>query len=545
MTPDSGACLKEDGFADLWPDYDTVALFLVHDGAPRYQISQLNTMITWKIIMSFKFLCKERIIFGLACVVLVCAAGTSTGFAQEPIVWSAPVLLSDPEQHAGPPAVVADKAGNVHLMWSQSASEGNRGANAMYYRRWDGHDWTTAVDVLADTDNAVDFPDLAVTSDGILHAVWTTGRGGDVMYAQAPACCADDPRHWSKPVSLGGPVMLTAALVADKQGRLHVVFADADSSRIVYRRSNDGGITWPVWSEIPGGANLNDEYSIYPRVAVHEHDRVYAVWIIEPWPGRYALFARSDDAGNTWTSPQVIDRYDSSQYELEGYGPEFIDVEAHADQVHLIWDGSPTVERTHIWLTDGGETWSKPAKLFPEITKVGRSGWNDMAFDSAGTLHAVALGEPLHASWSAGNWSRSMPIGQGRDSRGAEWMRLAVGLGNQLHVAWVDKGVEPFRAWYQLGQTQAPAESPRPLPTSASVADPGASAASATPAQLVSIATPAEATAFPTSSRLVDEGGPMKTDSPIITLGLSLVPAALLVTITVIAKLRKRRANGG
>ena len=37
----------------------------------------------------------------------------------------------------------------------------------------------------------------------------------------------------------------------------------------------------------------------------------------------------------------------------------------------------------------------------------------------------------------------------------------------------------------------------------------------------------------------------MKTDSPIITLGLSLVPAALLVTITVIAKLRKRRANGG
>jgi hypothetical protein len=34
MTPDSGACLKEDGFADLWPDYDTVALFLVHDGAP-------------------------------------------------------------------------------------------------------------------------------------------------------------------------------------------------------------------------------------------------------------------------------------------------------------------------------------------------------------------------------------------------------------------------------------------------------------------------------------------------------------------------------
>jgi hypothetical protein len=244
---------------------------------------------------------------------------------------------------------------------------------------------------------------------------------------------------------------LRAALVADKQGRLHVVFADADSSRIVYRRSNDGGITWPVWSEIPGGANLNDEYSIYPRVAVDEHDRVYAVWIIEPWPGRYALFARSDDAGNTWTSPQVIDRYDSSQYESEGYGPEFIDVEAHADQVHLIWDGSPTVERTHIWSTDGGETWSKPAKLFPEITKVGRSGWNDMAFDSAGTLHAVALGEPLHASWSAGNWSRSMPIGQGRDSRGAEWMRLAVGLGNQLHVAWVGQGCGAVSSLVSVG----------------------------------------------------------------------------------------------
>lgn len=169
------------------------------------------------------------------------------------------------------------------------------------------------------------------------------------------------------------------------------------------------------------------------------------------------MYARSDDRGTTWSPAQVIDRFDSGAY-FEGYGPEYIDIEARGDAVHLIWDGAPTVERHHIWSSDGGKTWSEPLLLFPEIKDVGRAGWNDMAFDSAGTLHAVSLGKPLHASWSGGLWSASGDASRADEAAvpGGEWVAMTVRLGNQLHVLWLDKFKEPFAVWHASGIVNAP-----------------------------------------------------------------------------------------
>jgi hypothetical protein len=160
----------------------------------------------------------------------------------------------------------------------------------------------------------------------------------------------------------------------------------------------------------------------------------------------------------------VIDTADRKDYE-EGYGPIFIDIEVHGeDEVHLIWDGAPTIERTHIWSSDGGDTWSRRKLLFPELSRVGRSGWNDMVMDSADTLHAVALEQPWYSSWSGGAWSRStalVPIGHGG---GAEWMRIALSLGNCLHVVWLDFS-RPTSVRYVQGKTSAPMVAAQALPT--------------------------------------------------------------------------------
>jgi len=44
---------------------------------------------------------------------------TEPAYAQGRVVWSAPQLLSNPDRRSGTPAVAADAAGNVHIMWSK------------------------------------------------------------------------------------------------------------------------------------------------------------------------------------------------------------------------------------------------------------------------------------------------------------------------------------------------------------------------------------------------------------------------------------------
>jgi len=394
---------------------------------------------------------------------------TSVVAQPDTVIWSEPIQLSNPEIQAWAPAIASDMAGNVHVMWSQTMTENAffGEGDTLFYTRWDGEQWSSPIDVLVSPQDAAQWPNLAVTPDGILHAVWGTGGiNGKLMYARAPACCANDARRWSQPVSLGMPVNLTTALVADEQGRLHVAFASLETDNIVYRRSDDGGITWPVWVEIPGGMHQNDEFTAYPRLAVDGRGRVHAVWTVMPWPGRFVMYARSDDGGNTWNEPQMIDSAGYADYTAE-YGPILIDVEVHGeDEVHLIWDG-PQIERNHVWSVDGGETWAGPdLAFFPEISGgAGRSGWNDMVVDSAGTLHAVSILGPLHASWSDGAWSRPTDIAQRNYDGLGEHMQMALGLGNQLHVVWLDKNHSPFSVWYVRGETSAPAVAAQALPT--------------------------------------------------------------------------------
>jgi hypothetical protein len=452
------------------------------------------------------------------------------------VEWSEPIQLSSAGFRAGAPAIIADPAGNVHVLWSQMMSKYEQAAegDTLFYARWDGKQWTTPIDVLVSPQGGAEFPDLAVTADGMLHAVWSTGGStSQLMYANAPACCADNPQAWSQPISLGSPVNLTTAIVADAQGRLHVAFGSLDGYHVVYRRSDDGGRSWPIWVDIPAGTLLDDELPAYPRLAVDERGRVHAVWSVLPWPGRAVMYARSDDGGNTWTEPEVIDSPTKTQYASTNYGPTFIDVETHGkDEVHLIWDGAPTVERNHIWSSDGGRTWSTRSPLFPEISQVGRAGWNDMALDSGGTLHAVSLGAPVHATWNGVRWSDSSAVTQ---SEIGEWVRISASLGNQLHVVWINKVTEPSAVWYARGVVStAPAVAPQTLPTYQP---------NVMPTQLAPPTIPIAAVPFSVHSEAIDKSATVDAESPVLALWVSLIPVFLLMGIVVIVTLLRRRIH--
>lgn len=83
-------------------------------------------------------------------------------WAQSPIPhWSEPRLLSNPEVDAWRPTIAADRAGNVHIMFSETLTDDPPPGegDTLVYTRWDGRQWSSAVDVLVSPDGAAEYPD--------------------------------------------------------------------------------------------------------------------------------------------------------------------------------------------------------------------------------------------------------------------------------------------------------------------------------------------------------------------------------------------------
>lgn len=365
----------------------------------------------------------------------------------------------------------------LHAMWSERPLDVKTTAEGLYfmYAQFDGINWTKPVDVVATflqesngEELGAEAPSLAYTPDGFLHLAWGTGgESSQLIYARAPACCANRATNWTKPVSLGIPVNIGPTLVSDTQGRLHVAFADLESGNISYLRSDDSGITWNLRRLVQGKVRVGNEQPAYPRMAVDSKGRVHLVWSVLPFPGVFVLYARSDDGGETWTEPQIIDRADSGLYLNENYGPIFVSIATTIDpngkeRLHMIWDGAPTVERNYIYSDDGGVTWSQRYLAFPEIRGVGRAGYNPMVMDSAGTLHGTSFF--WYSTWLGNGWlPNSIRF---IESNSAEQGSVVISLGNQINVVWQDKfseGIPPL-VGFASGIAAAPRLAPQPLP---------------------------------------------------------------------------------
>lgn len=395
--------------------------------------------------------------------------------SQDLPAWTDRINISTPGMWAGLPTITADSTGMVHVLWGERDPLNKIPADgvALFYARFDGKEWSVPLDILTspNDEEGVEAPSMIYTPNGFLHAVWGTGGSNSkLMYAHAPACCASNPRSWSKPMMLSLPVGSYTTLATDSQGRLHTAFTSLETGTIEYLRSDDNGLTWNVRKQIAGTIRTGEEYPVYPSMAVDRQGRVHVAWSVLPWPGFFALYARSDDGGENWTEPQVIDRGDSRQFIASNYGPIYASVyattnPAGVDRVHLIWDGPPSVDRNYIYSDDGGKTWSNRFMIFPEITLVGRAGFNPLLMDSAGVLYAFAFDR--YSIWLGSGWLAPTPEYQRGFSVGhsAEELAATISLGNNINIVYQEKSEDqPATLWFARGTTSAPQIPPKPLP---------------------------------------------------------------------------------
>jgi hypothetical protein len=278
-----------------------------------------------------------------------------------PPAWSEPVAVSAGEAYPQLPAAAVDAEGRLHLLWSEGATAQEAGT-ALAYARWDGAQWTRPVALLASPRGRADEPALVAVGDR-LHAVWSSGPSGEVLYSSAFANDAYAASGWSEPLPLPAPGEVGGEpdILAGADGTLHAVYAVPvnEGRGIYYTRSADGGQTWSPARQVFDAAAAGWLMAGEPQVAVDGQGLVHVAWLRRGRPGSAAgegvYYARSADGGQTWSAP----------FEVAAGAHAGSQVAAGAaGQVHVVWNETgPQPAWWHRWSLDGGQTWTRQERV--------------------------------------------------------------------------------------------------------------------------------------------------------------------------------------
>ena len=183
-------------------------------------------------------------------------------------------------------------------------------------------------------------------------------------------------------------------------------------------------------------------------------NRLHAVWQTNPprGSGQAIYYARSVDAGGTWSTPERLGYRDVSDTFL---GWAYL-VTRGSSELHLVYLDGNSEGRFHRTSLDGGETWSAPRYIISEM--VGVNGYVVPVVDGAGQMHLVVnmrtrLGQAVgiyYARWLGRDWSRVTPLDNSSPAApSAHYTASAVRLGNEIHVVY--NQISTGEIWHLYG----------------------------------------------------------------------------------------------
>jgi len=326
--------------------------------------------------------------------------------APEP--WAAPVNISQGEATPALPAMTVDSEGRVHVLW---AEERETPGAALYYARNEGAAdaarWTRPARVLTSA-NIARQPDIVAVGDR-LHAVWSGGANGGIFYSRAYVRDAYVSGGWSTalPLSNGGATGAAPRIVTDLGGALHVVYAVPlnEGRGLYYTRSDDAGETWSPPQLIVDAAARGWAQVGHPTLAVDAQRTLHVAWVRATLPGaglpEEILYIRSGDEGKTWSEPVSIATGAADWPQL---------ATTYTGAVHLVWQEVTGARGWyHRWSENNGVDWSMRARL---RSIEGIDGPVRVAVDGLGAVHLAALGyddaqQPalLYTVWRNERWT--------------------------------------------------------------------------------------------------------------------------------------------
>lgn len=396
-------------------------------------------------------------------------------------LWSKPRRLSTEYTFSWFPDIAVDAIGRVHVVWSSGAP----GFDTVSYTfSEDGINWMEPNNIAAIAQGYGSYatrPALFIGKSGMMYLIY---RATTMYYSKAYVEVAYSARNWLPGIAINtDQIAYFSKIVEDSQGKLHLVYSENVPStncpicfRLYYRQSNDGGMTWSS----PLAISEEGNGSAKPQLIEDNKGNLYLVWEagrggdLGQVTGSIQInFSYLRPGAAKWSSPIQLNWANSpGLYPTIGIDGRQKIIVAWLDQVNNI-----VIYRTS---NDQGEKWSLPSVIPGVVGGLGVVATNlddySMATDNLGNVHLIMVGreqeielgtqaatetpggtgvptktpeptntpEPaisrkklslLHLIWNGIGWSKPISI---VDYFGdlPEWPRLAIGLGNQLHVVW-------------------------------------------------------------------------------------------------------------
>ncbi|TES93795.1 MAG: T9SS type A sorting domain-containing protein [Candidatus Cloacimonadota bacterium] len=254
------------------------------------------------------------------------------------------------------PVLITDIIGTAYAVWEDSRSD----SMDVYFAKStdEGNTWTNPNIKVSDSSVATrKFPSITVDTMSNLYIVWQDNRSGrwDIYFTKS----TDGGLNWQHP-----DFSISDSLEGDhfepklkmKNNILYLVWRSSivDTSHLYFGKSTDYGVTWlktiisdvdtlerglpsmdvmdsligVTWQDgrsgeshiyfsgsVDGGLNWSDDIMVddgtgggkyHPSVGIDEWGALYAAWDDERNGHSQIYFAKSVDAGSTWTSPSML-----------------------------------------------------------------------------------------------------------------------------------------------------------------------------------------------------------------------------------------------
>ncbi len=405
-------------------------------------------------------------------LVVMCAAvalcGLCVGLTPSPAqavvgAWSVPLKISGDTRHAWFPDIAADDVGTIHVVWAAEYPTPPRlEVDALWYTRFDGRAWSKPTDIAVVYVGDALRNSLAVDSAKRLHLIYK-GFGQleppktfdpprslgpeDLWYTRTDTNDGGSTRSWSPSRKITrGTLGYFADLQIDSRGTLHAIWTEADGLGwgIYYANSADGGATWTHRYALD---DRNFVWWYRAQLKIDAQDRLHVTWEVTDRDNlgrtRATFYARSVDAGRTWSKVQMggeVPR-EGATNSIAGPQQPAIGVDG-AGQVVFVYREVET-DQLFFRASADGVRWSAAERL-PGIRGGIYRPYDvyDMVTDSAGHVHLVAVAYPegsdalslVHLEWDGQSWRAPQIITAGQPF--AEYPKVAISAGNQLHVVW-------------------------------------------------------------------------------------------------------------
>jgi hypothetical protein len=344
------------------------------------------------------------------------------------------------------PSIAVDSNGMVYAVWEDK----RRGDWDIYFARSEdeGLTWTDPNIRLStdDTNKTQSAPAIAVSSKGNIYVVWQDDRDGDfdIYFTKS----VDGGDTWTDPnikISKGSGSQSAPAIALDSEGVIYVVWEDYrwGDYDIYLTKSEDGGEKWlsenkRVNTDGAGSTQLN------PTIAIDSSNIIYVAWEHQVTFDNYDIVCgKSTDGGGNWTLGLRV-----NDVIIKIQGNPSISA-GSAGNVYLAWQDNRGVDYDIYFAksNDEGSTWSSPNVKVNDAS-AGDQQNPSLALGSSGTIYAVWQDKRSLSNWDVYfaysineglNWTDpNIRVDDDTTLRTQALPTIAVGPRGPVYVAWED-----------------------------------------------------------------------------------------------------------